>query len=100
MTMRTYMRQALLKWTNREFDATVLFKLSQPAPHHVTSLGCLYATDCMRVLPRVREGVADTILQTRPSTLVRSTAATPMTIFPTSIISTGANNGSPSVPVS
>ncbi len=63
------MRQALLKWTNQKFDATQLLRPPRPVPFHITSLGCLYAADCMQVLPQVKDGVADTIFADPPFNL-------------------------------
>jgi site-specific DNA-methyltransferase (adenine-specific) len=63
------MRQTLLKWTSQKFDATPLLRSPQPVPFHATALGCLYAADCMEVLPQIRDGVVDTVFADPPFNL-------------------------------
>lgn len=65
------MRQAALKWTERRFDVTPFLKVSSstPAPLHTTSLGALYASDCMKVLPLLKDDVVDTVFADPPFNL-------------------------------
>jgi site-specific DNA-methyltransferase (adenine-specific) len=61
-------RQALLKWTKRKFDAAPF--LAAPAkPFHVTSHGALFAADCMKVLPLIKDAVVDTVFADPPFNL-------------------------------
>jgi site-specific DNA-methyltransferase (adenine-specific) len=62
------MRQTLLKWTDEKFDPTPFMKVSR-SPFHVTPLGALYATDCMKILPLIKDGVVNTIFADPPFNL-------------------------------
>jgi hypothetical protein len=53
------MSQAVLRWANENFDVTPFLKATprhSVSPAHLTSLGALYAADCMKVLPLVASG--------------------------------------------
>src|SRR5678816_2508047 len=63
------MRQAGLKWTKQRFDPASLFRSPAPTPVHTTALGALYGADCMRVLPAIADGVADTVFADPPFNL-------------------------------
>jgi site-specific DNA-methyltransferase (adenine-specific) len=65
------MSQALIKWTNEKFDVTPFLKDStrRPYPHHVTALGAIYATDCMKMLPLIKDDVIDTVFADPPFNL-------------------------------
>jgi len=65
------MPQGLLKWENTLFDVTAFLKdsQSQPSPVHVTALGALYDIDCMKMLPLLKNGVADTVFADPPFNL-------------------------------
>jgi site-specific DNA-methyltransferase (adenine-specific) len=65
------MHQALLKWTEKKFDVAPLLRepRSGPAPVYTTSLGALYAADCMKVLPLFKTQVADTVFADPPFNL-------------------------------
>src|SRR5688572_5115609 len=59
------MPQRILKWNERTFDVRPL--LSQPiSPSHSTAYGALFAADCMKVLPAIREAVVDTVFADPP----------------------------------
>lgn len=61
-------RQALLKWTEHTFDVRPFLK-SPAEPFHTTALGSLFAADCMKVLPLIKDAVADTIFADPPFNL-------------------------------
>jgi len=63
------MRQALLKWTGEKFDVTSFLKAPELVPFHATAFGCLYAADCMKVLPQLKDEVVDTIFADPPFNL-------------------------------
>ncbi len=65
------MAQALLRWTDDKFDITPFLKTpnAKPCPHHVTALGAIYATDCMKMLPLLRDEVVDTVFADPPFNL-------------------------------
>lgn len=65
------MSQAVLKWENAQFDVTPFLKdpLSQPSPVYVTAHGALYNVDCMRMLPVLKNEVADTVFADPPFNL-------------------------------
>jgi site-specific DNA-methyltransferase (adenine-specific) len=62
------MPQALLKWDDQQFDVTPFLKPVRlgPSPIHVTPHGALYAADCMKLLPLVKDEVVDTIFADPP----------------------------------
>ncbi len=59
-------RQALLKWTDHKFDVTPLLKTAAAPPFHVSPLGALYAADCMKILPLLKNEIVDTIFADPP----------------------------------
>jgi site-specific DNA-methyltransferase (adenine-specific) len=63
-------RQAALKWDDRAFDVrSVLKDGSNLRPAHVSSLGALFSTDCMAVLPQIKDAVVDTVFADPPFNL-------------------------------
>ena len=67
----TIVSQPSLKWTDKKFDATPFLKggENQPSPFYSTSLGTLFAADCMSVLPFVKDEIVDTIFADPPFNL-------------------------------
>ncbi len=63
-----HMPQALLKWTDEKFDVTPFLKGADRTwrPRHATALGALYAADCMKLLPLIKDGVVDTVFADPP----------------------------------
>jgi site-specific DNA-methyltransferase (adenine-specific) len=62
-------RQTPLRWDDTRFDPNPLLSAGAPKPFFVSSLGALFADDCMAVLPYVREGVVDTVFADPPFNL-------------------------------
>ena len=62
-------RQTQLRWDDTRFDPNPLLSAGAPKPFFVSSLGALFADDCMAVLPYVREGVVDTVFADPPFNL-------------------------------
>jgi site-specific DNA-methyltransferase (adenine-specific) len=62
-------RQTPLRWDDTRFDPAPLLKPGAPKPFFVSSLGALFADDCMAVLPCVRDAVVDTIFADPPFNL-------------------------------
>lgn len=63
------MAQAQLKWTEQKFDIARLFRdesKGQCSPHYSTDLGSLFASDCMAILPLLRDNIVDTIFADPP----------------------------------
>jgi len=57
--------QAVLKWKKDVFDVSAL--VEGPAqPYHVTALGALFAEDCLKALPKIRDNVVDTVFADPP----------------------------------
>jgi site-specific DNA-methyltransferase (adenine-specific) len=65
------MRQAVLKWSKERFDVAPLLHDAEtdPKPFHVTAMGALYAADCMKVLPLIKDAVVDTVFADPPFNL-------------------------------
>ena len=65
------MPQALLKWNDQQFDVGPFLKTPgrNLSPLHTTGLGALYAADCMKVLPLLKNHVVDTIFADPPFNL-------------------------------
>ena len=65
------MSQALLKWTDKNFDVTPFLRTTpcDLSPFHATSMGALYAADCMKVLPLLKNDVVDTVFADPPFNL-------------------------------
>jgi site-specific DNA-methyltransferase (adenine-specific) len=62
------MRQALLKWTDEKFDVSPLLKTAAK-PFHVTPYGALFDSDCMKVLPLIKDRTVDTVFADPPFNL-------------------------------
>jgi site-specific DNA-methyltransferase (adenine-specific) len=63
-------KQSALKWDDRVFDARPYLRTnSEIAPGYASSLGALFATDCMKLLPEIRNGVVDTVFADPPFNL-------------------------------
>ena len=62
------MRQGLLKWTDEKFNVLPFLK-SLAEPFHTTSLGALFAADCMKILPLIKEKTVDTVFADPPFNL-------------------------------
>ena len=62
-------RQTPLRWDDTGFDPASLLKAGAPKPFFVSSLGALFADDCLAVLPYVRDGVVDTVFADPPFNL-------------------------------
>ncbi|HEY4777935.1 MAG TPA: site-specific DNA-methyltransferase [Candidatus Acidoferrales bacterium] len=63
-------RQSALKLDNKVFDAKSIIKDGEStAPVYVSSLGALFAGDCMAVLPSLKDGVVDTVFADPPFNL-------------------------------
>jgi site-specific DNA-methyltransferase (adenine-specific) len=62
-------RQTPLRWDDTRFDPAPFLKAGVPKPFFVSSLGALFADDCMAVLPYVRGGVVDTVFADPPFNL-------------------------------
>jgi site-specific DNA-methyltransferase (adenine-specific) len=68
MTLSTFMPQTQLKWTDQKFDPNPFLtdQGRETVPHHLTEIGALYAGNCMKVLPLIRNGVVDTVFADPP----------------------------------
>jgi site-specific DNA-methyltransferase (adenine-specific) len=55
----------------RTFDVAPFLKLPRrgPSAFHLTALGALYAADCMKVLPLLKDEVIDTVFADPPFNL-------------------------------
>jgi site-specific DNA-methyltransferase (adenine-specific) len=64
-------RQPILKWTDKKFDVQKFLKgeCNSLSPFHTTALGSLYATDCMNLLPLIKDEVVDTVFADPPFNL-------------------------------
>ena len=57
-----------LKWTDQKFDVSPFLKA--PAdPFHATAHGAIFAADCMKVLPLLKDEVVDTVFADPPFNL-------------------------------
>lgn len=69
MTVAAITEQLPLKWTEEQtFDAAP-FLSKNLKPAHVTSLGALFASDCMGVLPHIKDGTVDCVFADPPFNL-------------------------------
>ena len=60
--------QTLLQWTDQKFDVSPFLKA--PAdPFHATAHGAIFAADCMKVLPLLKDEVVDTVFADPPFNL-------------------------------
>ena len=58
----------LLQWTDQKFDGSPFLKA--PAdPFHATAHGAIFAADCMKVLPLLKDEVVDTVFADPPFNL-------------------------------
>ena len=55
------MKQSLLKWELNKFDISPFLAEESAQPFYVNSMGALFADDCLKVLPKIREGVIDAV---------------------------------------
>jgi site-specific DNA-methyltransferase (adenine-specific) len=62
-------RQTPLRWDDTRFDPVPLLSVGAPKPFFVSSLGALFADDCLAVLPCIRDGVVDTVFADPPFNL-------------------------------
>lgn len=63
-------RQAALKWDDRVFDVRSRLKGgAKLSPVYVSSLGALFAADCMAVLPNIKDAIVDAIFADPPFNL-------------------------------
>src|ERR1039458_3937826 len=62
------MPQTQLKWTEQKFDITPFLTEEghRSTPYYSTEMGALYASDCMELLPLIRDGVVDTVFADPP----------------------------------
>jgi site-specific DNA-methyltransferase (adenine-specific) len=62
------MPQTQLKWSEQKFDPSSFLTNEgcEIVPYHSTEFGCLYASDCMEVLPLIKDGVVDTVFADPP----------------------------------
>jgi site-specific DNA-methyltransferase (adenine-specific) len=58
-------RQAALKWKSESFDITP-FVENGLRPDYTTALGGLFASDCLKILPEIKDGVVDTVFADPP----------------------------------
>lgn len=64
------MRQSSLKLSSASFDIRpFLAGNSAAVPFHVTEMGALFAADCMKILPELRDGIVDTVFADPPFNL-------------------------------
>ena len=60
--------QATLKWTDEKFDAAPFLRAPAP-PFHSTPHGALFADDCMKILPLLKDCTVDTVFADPPFNL-------------------------------
>lgn len=65
------MRPVALSLRNEKFDVRPFFKSAHrdQLPFHATALGSLYAVDCMKVLPHLKDQTVDTVFADPPFNL-------------------------------
>jgi len=65
------MRQSPFKWEPGKLDLDPFLKVdcSHIVPYYQSSLGALFAADCMAVLPSIKDGVVDTVFADPPFNL-------------------------------
>lgn len=59
------MKQAVIKWTKETFDVSP-FVGNGVRPVYATAMGALFAENCLKVLPEIRDGVVDTVFADPP----------------------------------
>ena len=57
-----------MKRTDEKFNATPFLKAPAP-PFHITQHGALFADDCMKILPLLKDGMVDTVFADPPFNL-------------------------------
>lgn len=62
-------KQARISWTKSRFDYRGLLRTETESPAFVSSLGALFATDCMKVLPAIADSTVDTVFADPPFNL-------------------------------
>jgi site-specific DNA-methyltransferase (adenine-specific) len=62
-------RQSALRWDDSRFNVSPFVSQDAPPPLYISSLGALYNTDCMALLPHIRDGVVDTVFADPPFNL-------------------------------
>jgi site-specific DNA-methyltransferase (adenine-specific) len=63
-------KQTALKYDDATFEASIYLRPGSPiTPAYTSSLGALFADDCMSVLPHIRDGVVDTVFADPPFNL-------------------------------
>jgi site-specific DNA-methyltransferase (adenine-specific) len=58
-------RQAVLKWKAEGFDSSSLLT-NGLRPDYQTGMGALFASDCLKVLPKIKDNVVDTVFADPP----------------------------------
>src|ERR1700733_14134042 len=58
-------RQAALKWKSESFDISA-FVQNGLRPDYATACGCLFAADCLKILPEIKDDVVDTVFADPP----------------------------------
>src|SRR5579864_7547688 len=62
------MNQSVLKWKASAFDVAP-YVSNGIRPSHATGAGALFSGDCLKVLPRINDGVIDTVFADPPFNL-------------------------------
>ena len=63
-------KQPVLKWNTKAFDVKPLLKSSiDTSPIYTSSLGALFSSDCLKVLPFIKDAVVDTVFADPPFNL-------------------------------
>ncbi len=62
------MKQSVLQWKAHDFDVSQLVT-NGTRPDYVTSMGALFARDCLKVLPELRDEAIDTVFADPPFNL-------------------------------
>jgi site-specific DNA-methyltransferase (adenine-specific) len=58
-------KQAAIRWDRETFDISALVK-SGTRPAYTTAMGALFAEDCLKALPKIQDGVIDTVFADPP----------------------------------
>ena len=59
------MRQSAIKWAKSAFDVSP-FVENGTRPDYTTAMGALFADDCLKILPKIQDGVIDTVFADPP----------------------------------
>jgi site-specific DNA-methyltransferase (adenine-specific) len=65
---RHQLKQSLLKWKTHSFDVSSLVT-NGSRPDYVTAMGALFADDCLKILPKIKEESVDTVFADPPFNL-------------------------------